>query len=246
MKKLLLVFALYLVTAQQILLTPSSGSYNTFVNITGEGFPNGNCNILGAVVKNFTCFVENSKLKANFLVQDEEFGATPGNYSITIQFSDGSSATTYFLLLPPEVVKTNPTITITPNSGSAGTFVKITGTGFYPKAKGCQILSPIAGNYKCSLANGVLNANFTATNVQAGNYSIVVKSSYNETATSTFALLQSQASTIPTSVSGGLVTPQSSGFITFENIVYFALAIIAILVIVALLYLFVISKKKKV
>ena len=246
MKKLLLVLAISLVTAQQVLLTPSSGSYNTLVTLSGEGFPNGNCNILGAVVKNFSCVVENSKLQANFVVQDEQFGATPGNYSVIIQFSDNKTVTTYFLLLPPEVVKTSPSITLTPSSGQVGTFVKITGTGFYPKAKGCQVLSPVAGNYRCSLANGILNANFTAANVQAGNYTIIVKSSYNETATSTFALLQSQVSTIPSSVVGGLVTPESSGFTTFENIVYFVLAVIAILVVVALVYIFVIAKKKKV
>jgi hypothetical protein len=240
MKKLLLVLAISLVAAQQVLLTPSSGSYNTLVTLSGEGFPNGNCNILGAVVKNFSCVVENSKLQASFFVQDEEFGATPGNYSVIIQFSNNKTLTTYFLLLPPEVVKTNPSITLTPSSGQVGTFVKITGTGFYPKAKGCQVLSPVAGNYKCSLANGILNANFTAANVQAGNYSIIVETSYNETAIAQFTL-QPQ-----TSITTGSITPQTSGFVIFENMVYFVLAVIAILIVIALLYLFLISKRKKV
>jgi hypothetical protein len=245
MKKLVWLLVLSLVAAQQILLTPSSGSYNSFVTATGEGFPNGDCNVLGAIVKNFSCKVENSKLTASFFVQDEEFGATPGNYSIVFQFSDGSSATAYFLLLPPEVVSTTPIITLTPSSGSVGTFVKITGTGFYPKAKGCQVLSPVAGNYKCFIANGVLNANFTATDIQPGNYSITVKTSYNETAVAYFNLLSSPTSTIPASIVGGLVTPQTSGFSVFENTVYFVIAIIAILVVAVLAYFFIISKKKK-
>jgi hypothetical protein len=245
MKKIVWLLVLSLVAAQQILLTPPSGTYNSFVTATGQGFPNGDCNILGAVVKNFSCKVENSRLTANFLVQDEEFGATPGNYSIIFQFADGSSATTYFLLLPPEVVSTTPTITLMPSSGSVGTFVKITGTGFYPKARGCQVLSPVAGNYKCFIANGILNANFTAANVQPGNYSIIVKTSYNETAVAYFNLLSSPTSTIPVPVVGGLTTPQTSGTVVFENLVYFVLAVIIILIVVVLVYFFVLGKKKK-
>jgi hypothetical protein len=239
MEKVIFLILLSTIFAQQIVLLPNTGTYNTIVKVSGDGFPDGKCNILGAIVKNFTCFVNNSRISASITMQDEEFGVVPGNYSLTFQFSNNKTAIAYFLLLPPEVVKTNPSITLNPNSGAPGTFVKVSGSGFYTKTKGCEVLSPVASNYKCKINNGILNANFTVNNVEPGNYTILLKTSYNESAFSTFQVVKAGI------VYGGFISPQTTGFPIFENTFYLALAIFAILVIIALIYLFILSKKKK-
>ena len=89
----------------------------------------------------------------------------------------------YLLVLPvssfalsPQPLAT-PSISLNPNSGSAGSTISVSGSSFSTADSSCSISGSAVASQTCSVSGGALTGTFTVANVATGSYSILVAGS---------------------------------------------------------------------
>src|SRR5208282_6295826 len=105
-----------------------------------------------------------------------------GSYTITATGTQaGDHASTSFT-----VSGGMPTITLNPTSGSAGSTVQVSGSGFSLSDTVCSLTGGGAlASEACSVSGGAITASFIVANAAVGSYSIAVTGSPNNDVAST-------------------------------------------------------------
>jgi len=200
--------------APTITLNPISGVVGIIVAVSGSGFAAGDAGsyaclsgtpVFGAP----TCtFSAGGIMSASFPVG----AVTPGTYVVQVAGSTADSASATFTVQ-------GPTISLTPPSGSAGTVVTITGTGFSTSDAGACTITPavVATAPACTVtASGSLSGtSFTAGSVAAGTYTITVQGSTGDFAQTSFTVTIASPTIALNPISGlvgATVTISGSGF----------------------------------
>ncbi len=117
---------------------------------------------------------------------------------------------------------TVPSISLNPNSGSAGSTVQVSGSGFSTSDTACSISGKVVVSQTCSVSNGALTATaFTVANVAGGSYSVKVTGTPTEDSASAQFTVNAPAPSIkltPSSAqAGATVQVSGSGFLASDN-----------------------------
>ena len=89
----------------------------------------------------------------------------------------------YLLVLPVSTFalssqpSATPSISLNPNSGSAGSTIQVTGSSFSTSDSSCSISGTPIASQTCAVSGGALTGTFTVANVATGSYSILVTGS---------------------------------------------------------------------
>jgi len=155
-------------TGPSISFDSNSDPFGSTVNVSGSNFSTNDvsCSLSGESVDSPTCAITDGTLTGSFVVAN----AAAGSYTVTATGSPvGDSAYTTFTVIG------TPTITLTPQSGSAGTQVRVFGASFSPNDSSCALTDNGAGQDEaCSISNGAVTASFTVADVSAASYTITV------------------------------------------------------------------------
>ena len=117
---------------------------------------------------------------------------------------------------------TVPSVSLNPSSGSAGSTVDVSGSGFLTSDMACSISGRVVASQTCSVSNGALTAAaFTVANVAGGSYSVKVTGTPSgDSASAQFTITASTPSiTLTPSTAQVGVTVQVSGssFLTSDT-----------------------------
>jgi len=94
----------------------------------------------------------------------------------TVSASSSSSQTTSTISLESVAPLTVPSITLNPSSGSAGSTIDVSGSGFSTSDTACSISGKLVAAGSCSVSGGVLAATaFTVDDVTDGSYRVMVR-----------------------------------------------------------------------
>lgn len=113
--------------------------------------------------------------------------ATSQSYTVETRNIAGRSAKTTFTVIS----SVNPNLTVSPNSGEAGTTFRFTGSNFLPNDQNIRITinNAFIGTISSDV-NGRLNLELrTNSNSSAGNYSVTATDSANRSASTTFQVI---------------------------------------------------------
>jgi hypothetical protein len=213
----------FTVTGPSITLTPPKGVIGAFIGVNGTGFSfaDTTCSITsptsGSVLLNSACSINSGtgKVKGNFTVGN----VSPGAYVIRVTGSPyGDFAEATFQ------VTSGPSINLKPWSGTPGTVIQISGTGFLPSDTACSITGSggVATTAACSIVagTGAPKGNFTIGNVVPGSYLIIVTGNHGDYAQNTTQVtITPLALTLTPSnaTEGSTVTFRGIGFSTADR-----------------------------
>ena len=193
-------------TAQAITITPSSAQVGATVQVTGTGFSTADttCTITGtgSSVSSYTCSISGGTLSGSFVVGNVLASLSP--FTITATGAPGSDAATTSLTV------LNPTLVLNPSSGQVGTFVQVSGKGFYTTDT-CTTLAgtPPVSAASCTIVNGVLSGSYVVAAATAvGFYTISVTASGADLglATASFQVTASSPTITVSPTSAGIGT----------------------------------------
>ena len=221
--------ATFTVTGPSITLHPSSGPAATVGSITGSGFVSSDtCNSnsvtsspLG-LLTGATCAMSNGQItSATFTVSST---APLGTYTITVCGSTAATcpATADFAQATFVVTPTSAQITLTPNSGPAGTVVAVLGSAFSSTDTSCTFSSSpgtsiITGTPTCTFSSGTFSTSFTVTpEPNPGIYTITVTGDQaHDSASATFTVTGPHITLTPGGAPPGTtITVTGGGFYT--------------------------------
>jgi len=83
----------------------------------------------------------------------------------------------FMLLVPTQSFAISPlsaSVSLNPNSGSSGSTVQVSGSGFLMSDSACSISGTPVASQTCSISGGALTGSFTVGNVAPGSYTIVI------------------------------------------------------------------------
>jgi len=159
-------------SASAFTLLPNYGPVGTVVSVHATGFPVGDvspCSITAVpdIIGSMTCTVSGGVVDGSFTVKS---GSVPGISSVKVTTTPSGT----FKSAPFQV---NPTISLSPSSGGAGTLVTISGSNFAAGDSGCAITSSPIGlisGPSCVVVGGVMSGLFTVASASSGNYTVYV------------------------------------------------------------------------
>jgi hypothetical protein len=99
-----------------------------------------------------------------------------------------SNPTESFSVTASTIPSITPSISLSPNSGPAGTQVSISGSGFSLQDSSCTIASSIVTGYTCNMDNAGDVSGSLTVNAQPGTYNIQVIGSKGDSASPTFTV----------------------------------------------------------
>ena len=179
-------------------LDPVSGPVGTVVSISGSTYAGTTCTLSvtpSNLFSSSSCTIASGSLSGGFTVAT---GASLG-YTVTLNTNAGESKTA------PFTVTTGPAPTLNPTSGSPGSTVQVSGSGYHGTT--CTLTSIPAGLFSsssCSITNGALLGSYTIATGASGNYMVILTTDVGETAASLFAVRYSTTFTMsPTSGNAG-------------------------------------------
>ena len=179
-------------------LDPVSGPVGTVVSVSGSSYAGTTCTLSvtpSNLFSSSSCTIASGSLSGGFTVAT---GASLG-YTVTLNTNAGESKTA------PFTVTTGPAPTLSPTSGSPGSTVQVSGSGYHGTT--CTLTSIPAGLFSsssCSISNGALLGSYTIATGASGNYMVILTTDAGETAASLFAVRYSTTFTMsPTSGNAG-------------------------------------------
>jgi hypothetical protein len=185
------VSGIFTVIGATISLTPPSGAIGITVSISGSGFSSTDtsCTVTSSsLVTNGVCTINSSTGTAtgSFLVNVAN--VAPGPYLVTVTGSPASDvAQATFSVL------SGPKITLSPASGTPGTSVTVTGTGFLPADASCSISGTGVQTPACSIVpgSGTPVGSFLISAVAPGSYTITLSGGGGDSAQAIFTVTTS-------------------------------------------------------
>ena len=109
---------------------------------------------------------------------------TSSSQATTLTSTSSVSSTTSVAASSTDPV-TVPSISLSPSSGSPGTIIGVSGSGFSTSDTACSISGRVVASQACSISGGTLTATaFTVANVAGGSYNVKVTGTPSENSAS--------------------------------------------------------------
>jgi hypothetical protein len=182
---------------------PIGTSGTITVTASGPGF--------GPVTR--TVSLTGVNIKLDFTISSQTSGTTSTSMqtSVTSTLVATSQTTT--------AIVNNPSIALNLISTSAGSTVKVSGSGFSTGDIGCSFSGSPVGASNCLISNGVLTGLFVVANVETGSYSVIaIGSPGRDFATATLAIASPTITLNPSSAPAGVtVSVSGSGFASADS-----------------------------
>lgn len=174
-----------------------SGSYN--VPYEGVDVCVETCDVAGNYINTFYADARGDVL---FYLLSSPTQSVPGTYTIETLNAAGRTATTQITLL----AEADPTVQVTPSSGTAGTTFAFTGSGFVPNDTSIEVQINGQGlGVTGSDADGAVSFSLTtSSNTPPGSYTVQLTDSAGRSATTTFTV-----TAVPNDQPAMVVTPPS-------------------------------------
>lgn len=212
-----------------ISIVPSSALIGATITVTGQ-IPNTasgssitGCSISSALaISSSSCsitgtgplpFTSPFTFTGSFVVGNNN----PGPYTITVTLAGGSTPNT----VSGTIIVVTPSVTLTPNAGSAGTIVSISGIGYSSTDVSCSVGGSVVTSGACTINSltGIASGSFVVGNVAPGSYLVSVSGSSGDSAQATFNVLAGPRFTLsPASGTPGTsVTVTGIGFLPADS-----------------------------
>jgi hypothetical protein len=194
-------------------LSPISGVSGTRVDTSGSTYAGSTCTLSSSpsgLMSSRSCSISGGTLTGNFTVASGAYG---GSYTVMVTTNAGETSTaTFYVIVQPL------TLTLNPISGTAGTKVNASGSGYVGTA--CVLYSSpgLFSTSKCSISGGTLTGNFTvASGAYGGTYMfywVGVTTNASETAWASFTVPAPTLALNPISGTAGTkVNASGSGYV---------------------------------
>ena len=194
--------------ANNLVVTPNSGKVGTLVDVIGSGFRDNRT--VNVYFDNILVVTTYSNTNGSFSATFGTIASTGGTH--TISANDGAyTASSNFMVLP--------SVTLSQTSGTMGTQVDITGTGFSAGRTLVIRLGTTQVKSTTTDANGSFSDKFTVPQLEAGNYNLNAGDGVNM-ASVAFTVTASFSISPTSGYVGSVVTVNGGGYSGLVTIKY--------------------------